>query len=159
MNESRAPIVVGVDETPAGHSALRFALREASRRGSALDVVTAWRWQPTTSSPGREDSREWARAEAQRIQDRAVASALEGMDSSPVLSRQVVEGDPAEVLLRVSRAADYLVVGSGRKGPVKRMLLGSVSADCVRKATCPVLVVPAPAYQDAHEDLVLSAQD
>ncbi len=159
MNESRAPIVVGVDETPAAQTALRFALHEASRRGSALDVVTAWRWQPTTQDPSPQDSREVARAEAQGIQDRAVALALEGMDGSPVLSRQVVEGDPADVLLRVSRAADYLVVGSGRKGPVKRMLLGSVSADCVRKAICPVLVVPAPLAQDRHGDLVMSAQE
>jgi len=35
-----------------------------------------------------------------------------------------------------------LVVGSRNHGPVRRALLGSVAAEVMRSATCPVLVVP-----------------
>jgi len=38
--------------------------------------------------------------------------------------------------------ADLLVVGSHGKGPMKRLFLGSVSEGVLRRAPCPVLVVP-----------------
>jgi nucleotide-binding universal stress UspA family protein len=86
------------------------------------------------------------------VQDCAVASVLTDYDAAPpILSRQVIEGDPAQVLLRIARNADYLVVGSGRKGPMKRLLAGSVSEFCVRHAACPVLVVPAPMNDNMPE--------
>jgi hypothetical protein len=37
-------VVVGVDGTSVGRAALTFAMREASRRGSELRVVTTWTW-------------------------------------------------------------------------------------------------------------------
>ncbi|MBA2523381.1 MAG: universal stress protein, partial [Solirubrobacterales bacterium] len=47
--------------------------------------------------------------------------------------------------------ADYLVVGTGRKGTLRRTLLGSVSEFCVRHARCPVVVVPDPAFDAVLE--------
>lgn len=116
-------------------------MREATRRGSTLDVVTAWTSVLRGDAPGRNESREGARALAQQVQDLAVAAVLNGFGVSPVLSRQVVEGDAGDVLLQMARTADYLVVGTGRSGRPKRRLLGSVSDYCVRHARCPVLVV------------------
>ena len=71
-------------------------------------------------------SRRWTAAHAGRpgpyaqdVQDLAVADALRGIEGSPTLSRQVVEGDAATVLLAMARTADYLVVGAGR-GDLRR---------------------------------------
>jgi nucleotide-binding universal stress UspA family protein len=86
-----------------------------------------------------------AEAHAQEFQDAAVAGVLGDYDVLPVLSRRVVQGDAAEVLVRAASTADYLVVGTGRKGTLWRALLGSVSESCVRRARCPVVVVPEPA--------------
>jgi nucleotide-binding universal stress UspA family protein len=133
MNRTLAPIVVGVDDTDAAGVALSFAMREAAKRGSSLDVVTAWTALTLVD-----------RAYAQDVQDLAVAGALRGVDTSPTLSRQVVEGDPATVLLSMSRAAAYLVVGAGRGVFQESGQLGSVTEECVRSAGCPVLVVPRP---------------
>lgn len=52
------------------------------------------------------------------------------------------QGRPAPLILRdaVETAADLLVVGSRGLGPWRTMLLGSVSAEVVDHAPCPVLV-------------------
>ncbi len=55
------------------------------------------------------------------------------------------DGDPAEVLVRRARDLDLLVVGSRGYGPVRHALLGGVSSEVMRTASCPVLVVPRAA--------------
>jgi nucleotide-binding universal stress UspA family protein len=57
------------------------------------------------------------------------------------------KGDPAEVLVNRSRDLDLLVVGSRGYGPLRHALVGNVSWDVMRKAACPVLVVPRSADQ------------
>jgi nucleotide-binding universal stress UspA family protein len=50
-------------------------------------------------------------------------------------------GDPAERLAQASTDLDLLVCGSRGRGPVRRLLLGSVSTALMAKAPCPILVV------------------
>lgn len=157
MSDIPAPIVVGLNETGASRAALRFALHEAARRGSAVAVVTAWTWRTAGDLAASDDPREWARAHAQSVQDAVVADVLGAFEGPSTMTRQIIEGDPAQVLLRLSRKADYLVVGTGRRGRLRRMPLGSVSEHCVRHARCPVLVVPPPADAIDAEDHILSA--
>jgi nucleotide-binding universal stress UspA family protein len=54
----------------------------------------------------------------------------------------VVLGHPASDLVRQSEDADLLVLGSRGYGPRRAVLLGGVSGRVMRKATCPVIVVP-----------------
>ncbi|MGQ0719307.1 MAG: universal stress protein [Pseudonocardiales bacterium] len=49
--------------------------------------------------------------------------------------------------LRWPRGAAMLVVGRHRGGLLRQAVLGSVSAVCVRHATCPVVVIPAAVSQ------------
>ena len=53
----------------------------------------------------------------------------------------VEQGNPAEVLIKRSKEADLLVVGSRGHGGFSGMLLGSVSHHLVAHAECPVVVV------------------
>lgn len=55
----------------------------------------------------------------------------------------VWEGDPAESIIAAASAegVDMIVLGSHGRGPVGRLLLGSVSQEVVRQATVPVVVV------------------
>lgn len=142
--DTPAPIVVGLDDTAASRAALAFALEEADRRGSAVDVVTAWSWRVTPDGAIIDTSREDARAAAQLVQDEGVAAVLGEVTGQPTMTRHLIEGDAAEVLVRVARAAAYLLLGTSRKGRLRRVLLGSVSEECVRRAGCPVMVVPPP---------------
>ncbi|MCW3015088.1 MAG: UspA domain protein [Solirubrobacterales bacterium] len=52
------------------------------------------------------------------------------------------ETDPAEHLIRVTEHLDLLVCGSRGYGPVRAVLLGSVSARVTAEAQCPVIVLP-----------------
>ena len=51
-----------------------------------------------------------------------------------------------------ARSADLLVLGSHGHSRLQHTVLGSVSEECIRKATCPVVVIPVPA-------LITSATD
>jgi len=151
MLKTDAPIVVGVDDTGAGRAALAVAMNEASRRGVALDVVTAWTAQRLVSVPSAGTAGELERARAQGVQDGAVAQVLRRMAGYPTLSRQVVEGDPAGVLLAMARSAVYLVLGAGGGVFGEDWGLGSVAAQCIRSAPCPVLIVPRPMRRSRQE--------
>jgi len=54
----------------------------------------------------------------------------------------VRSGEPWKGLREAGTDLDLLMCGSRRYGPVRRVLLGSVSARLVRDAVCPVLVIP-----------------
>ncbi|MFC7481649.1 universal stress protein [Luedemannella flava] len=66
------------------------------------------------------------------------------------LALEAVEGRPARVLTKAAADADLLVVGSHGHNRLFRAVLGSVSEECVRAATCPVVVVPIPREEPAH---------
>jgi nucleotide-binding universal stress UspA family protein len=55
---------------------------------------------------------------------------------------ETLVGDAAEQLADASAAYDLLICGSRGHGPVRRVLLGSVTARLVRAAGCPVVVIP-----------------
>ncbi|CAI5475372.1 unnamed protein product [Closterium sp. Yama58-4] len=62
--------------------------------------------------------------------------------------RVVRDADPRERIVSevADTDADVLILGSRGMGPVKRMLIGSVSDYCVNHAPCPVVVVKPSAY-------------
>lgn len=59
-------------------------------------------------------------------------------------------GQPAREILAVaaSTGADLLVIGTHGRGGVEHLLLGSVAEKIMRKAACPVLVVPPGAHPE-----------
>jgi nucleotide-binding universal stress UspA family protein len=63
---------------------------------------------------------------------------LNGLD---VLHSAVSDEHPSAALVRLSRGADLLVIGSRGLGGFRGLLLGSVGQQCVHHATCPVLIV------------------
>ena len=73
------------------------------------------------------------------VQDVVHAARRRGVEATFL----VWEGAPGEAILNAARAedVDLIVVGTRGRGPVGRLLLGSVSDHVVRHADCPVLVV------------------
>lgn len=66
-----------------------------------------------------------------------------GLVDSAVEAELVLrQGRPATELAEQARTLDLLVVGTRRRGRIRRFVLGSVSGELVRTSPCPVLVLP-----------------
>jgi nucleotide-binding universal stress UspA family protein len=78
------------------------------------------------------------RVQAEQEARRAVEELADGV---PVCVDAFV-GDPADVLVALSEHLDLLVLGSRDYGPLRAVLLGSVSRRVVDAARCPVIVLP-----------------
>ncbi|MBN8913207.1 MAG: universal stress protein [Rhizobiales bacterium] len=83
----------------------------------------------------------WSPSQLSALLDEAKAAATstgaEKIETASIESRDVAR---AISQYAEQNGYDHIVVGSGGKGAVKRMVLGSVSADVVNRAPCPVTV-------------------
>ncbi len=140
-------MVVGVDGSPGSITALSWALKLAGKTGAGVEAVSAWEMWYAWIDQYAADIPRWeeeAKRDAGARLDAAIASALGGSTHEVAITRRVVEGGAAQVLLDASKGADLLVVGSRGRGGFKGLLLGSVSQQCVHHARIPVVVVPPP---------------
>ncbi|GAA0505177.1 universal stress protein [Paractinoplanes deccanensis] len=138
-------IVVGVDGSEGGRRALEWAVREAGERGSAVQAVIAWSWDGLEFGPVTATNPEEAKERATRLLTKEVEAMLQRYGSHIPVAAEVIEGAPWDVLGARSRSADLLVLGSHGHGGVRHTVLGSVSEKSIRKAACPVVVIPVPA--------------
>lgn len=138
---SSSVIVVGIDGSDGSRRALRWAIREATLRGTAVQVVTAWPSRDLVAKMEILDPDE-AQRTAKATQQRVIDEELEKLSNPPMLSYELVHGDAVEVLLQASSTAELLVVGSHNTSSIAHVMLGSVSEACARMAECPVVVLP-----------------
>jgi nucleotide-binding universal stress UspA family protein len=133
----------GYDGSPAAREALRWA-SEFTRRGRrslrvlAVQRQLAFGHVGVTGAFGAKSANDELRAGLADDLEQVVAELpIESVDS------EILEGDPVPRLGEQSAGLALLVLGSRGYGPVRTVLLGSVSAGVVRTAACPVLVVPS----------------
>lgn len=135
-------VVVGVDGSEQARMASLAAASEARTRGLALRVVCsvapfngslAWIPTPVDRERLRADlagqlaaGRDWLASHYPDVDIRA----------------ELVDGPPAEVLIRESATSELVVVGTRGRGGFAGMLMGSTSQGVLHHARGPVLVVP-----------------
>ncbi|MFZ3344607.1 MAG: universal stress protein [Mycobacterium sp.] len=140
-NVARAPVLVGIDGSPASEAATAIAFEEASRRGVALMALHAWNDPRVTDSTRLLQDSKW---DAQLSEEEeTLAERLAGWHERypDVGIRRIVEiGDPARWLIEASERAQLIVVGSHGCSRARGMLLGSVGAAVVNRAKIPVIV-------------------
>lgn len=138
-------ITVGVDGSKASMTAIRFALEEAKLRGATVRAVTAWEADTAYAARGfpllEEEEAAYVRS-ATTVQDKALELAVPTVEDAPSIKRSVVRGRPGPALVALSADALLLVVGTEHKGALKRVVVGSTSAHCVKHSRVPVVVVP-----------------
>jgi nucleotide-binding universal stress UspA family protein len=143
----RRPIVVGVDGSPGSKAALRWALDQAERTTATVEAVIVW-----APEAGFYYGFEWASVAVAGDDLAAVADTVL-MDtlvevtgdrgrSAPIQPR-VLQGRPVAELLRAAGSAQLLVLGGPAHGRIAGLVRGSVSHECLQRAACPVLIVPA----------------
>ena len=134
---SRAPVLVGVDGSPASESATAIAFDEAAWRGVDLVALHAWSDVDVADSP----TEDWSAIES-NAQENLAKWLAAGRDRHPdVTVRPVVVPDqPSRHLLAQSEDAQLVVVGSRGRGGFAGALLGSVSTALVHGTHAPVIV-------------------
>jgi nucleotide-binding universal stress UspA family protein len=138
-------IIVGVDGSGHSDRALDWAAREAALRQVPLTVLTVHQVAVGYTGtaiylPADEAPTERARGLAQDRTDKVLA----GLSAAPSqVTVRSVAGIPSQELLNAAKDADMLVVGSRGAGGFTQLLMGSVSAQVIHHAPCPVVVIPA----------------
>ena len=119
--------VIGVayDGSEESRIALAQGARLAASLGGTLRLIRA-------------EQDDASRDDARRSVEQEAASIGEGADVEAVL----VDGGAAAALADQGIELDLLVIGSRGYGPLRRTLLGGVSAEVMRIAPCPVWVTP-----------------
>ena len=138
-----APVVVGVDGSAVSSSAIAYAYEQASSRGVGLTVVHAW-WLDNIEDAAAAaiwtvDWQTFAKEE-QALVAESLAGWEEKYPDVPV-RRHSVRGLPVEALIRQSKSACLVVVGTRGRGGFGGLLLGSVSQGVMHRARCPVAIV------------------
>ena len=133
-----APVLVGIDGSPASELAMEIAFDEASRRGVELMALHAWIDFTISEFPGLDSLAVLSEVE------RSLAERLAGWqerypDVTPV-HLVVVCDRPAGELIEKSESAQLVVVGSHGRGGFNRLMLGSVSNAVVHGVKVPVIV-------------------
>jgi nucleotide-binding universal stress UspA family protein len=140
-------VCVGFDGGPEAWTALQRAAQVASAAGARLRValvVPAIPPVPMMPVLPAELLEERDRAAGVEL-DHAVRSVTKAVQAES----RLLNGDPATRLAEeAARDVDLLVVGSRGYGPVRHVLLGSVSAALMHSSPCPVMVVPRTAEFD-----------
>ena len=133
-------IGLGFVATPEADEALCAAVGIALRTGAEIRALSVVELTGVTVGAGRDfDSlSQVARDDLSQSLVRTLGDVTSPVD----ISGEVVDGYADDELARLSEEVDLLVCGSRGLGPVGRVMLGSVAAGVLRKAHCPVLVIP-----------------
>ncbi len=141
-------IIVGVDGSDHSRRALGWAMREAAHHHVSLTVMTVHPApvRPATriywgvrTYPENSFDPELARTAVQELVDK-VASEIN--ETVPAATICVATGNAADELVKASRDADMIVLGSRGSGGFARLLMGSVSTQVTHHAASPVVVIP-----------------
>ena len=133
-HSDHAPVLVGIDCSPASELALAIAFDEASRRGVELIAFHAWSDVALFAGP----MVDW-KSEAERGLAEYLAGWQERYPDVKV-HRLLAFDHPGRALIEESESAQLVVVGSHGRGGVTSMLLGSVSNAVVHSVHTPVIV-------------------
>jgi nucleotide-binding universal stress UspA family protein len=137
-------VLLATDLSYASDVATEWAFDLAHRVAASLVVLSVIDLRELRLPGGR------FLARVDQVRERREAAAQElvqrGRRVGVKVTFLVWDGDPGESIVAAaeSEGADLVLVGSHGRGPIGRLLLGSVSEYVVRNAPCPVLVARTP---------------
>jgi nucleotide-binding universal stress UspA family protein len=142
-------IAVAVNGSDESSRALDVAARIARDSGAPLRILGVVEqsavWYSGYMGPGAgRDVEEFVLHDLERARERVT-----GVDDVRI---EILEGEPSRALSAAAAHAGLLVLGSRGHGPLRRVILGSVSARLVREPPCPLLVLPRGALHVPGED-------
>ncbi|MER6126886.1 universal stress protein [Streptomyces sp. NPDC001795] len=135
------PLVVGVDGSEPSLRAVDWAADEAALRGVPLRLVYASLWERYEGTSLAQDI---GKPSEQVIAEDIVETAarrVHNRQADAKVTTDVLPEEPEYALVRESRTASALVLGSRGRSSMAEALLGSVSVTVAGHAHCPVIVL------------------
>src|ERR1700722_18340828 len=151
-------VTVGVDGSAESVAALRWACREASLRGAQVHAVHVQEAQChslasyAVPAPALPDDFSTDSAGSTDSIDDLVRSVQADQAPDVEVRVEVVDGLAARVLLDRCEGADMLVLGTASDTPGAGRSVGPVIRACLRRATCPVVVISAAQDPGQHRE-------
>ena len=137
------PVVVGVDGTALSEPAVGFAFEEAALRGAPVVAVHTWHDDAFEDALHTAVADEFRDIATRHAEERVQALLAGWREKHPDIevSTDVSGGSAARALVRSSKGAQLVVVGSRGRGGFAGLALGSTSQAVIRHANAPVVVV------------------
>jgi nucleotide-binding universal stress UspA family protein len=138
-----ATIGVGYDGSDESEAALVAATTLARRFGASLRVIRVYD-ATRVGNPALMPVPGYAtvHADAERIERKVLDEAVAALPSDVNAEKVFVAGPAGPELAAQTELVDLMVVGSRGYGPRAAVLLGGVTHTVLRKAACPVVVLP-----------------
>lgn len=138
----------GFDGSRESHRALAWAAELARTTSARLHVLSLFEpTLPVSLAVGGGLPTASINEVLRRQCDEQLAQAMSALDADIDATGTLLDGDARELLAGESAGLDLLVVGSRGYGPLRAVLLGSVSSALVRSAQSPLVVVPRGAEE------------
>jgi nucleotide-binding universal stress UspA family protein len=137
-----APVGAGFDGSLESRQALASAAGLAEAIGGEMCVISVLE-RPLVDRPM--SALAFDHEHLDELADEGRSRLLNAVDALPVqpdMDALVLDGEPHAVLTAQSDDLGLLVLGSRGYGPLRRVLLGSVSDAVLNGARCPVMIVP-----------------
>ena len=140
-------ILFPTDYSDSSAAALPFAVSLARSQGGRLVVLHVKAPASPYLESGASPEVDVAQAEFHRLLEASVNG-----EACLTVDRRVVTGDPATAIIDVAATdqVDGIVMGTTGRTGLRRLLLGSVAEEVVRRASCPVVTIRA---ERAHREV------
>jgi nucleotide-binding universal stress UspA family protein len=134
-----------VDFSDSSEAALRFACSIAEEADARLTIVHVFDWNPDDNLlTARFDTAEYFAAVEQQAHERLEALVTDEARVWCKPETVMARGKPYREILALAdeRASDLIVIGVRGRNAIDLALFGSTTNQVVRRARCPVLVIP-----------------
>ncbi len=143
-------ILVGVDQSPESHDALRYVCHLMDHFDAEVDALHVRRDAVEITLESfdvpfvkKEDPGEWIEARTREVEEQIADACQICLAGKVPCQPRVVVGEATDQILHTAREGDYdlIVLGSQGFSSLKGFLLGSVHSKVLHHASCPVLIV------------------
>lgn len=141
-------VAVGIDGSERSKIALTWAIEQAKARRARVHVVCSYEL-PTFTAHTLESTSVSTDSHLYEAAERAIEEACDIVTAEGVeVSSALETGDPAGILVELSREVAAVVIGGRGRGSFADRLLGTVSSALPAHAYCPTVVVPEKAKDE-----------
>ena len=147
MKATVSRILVPVDFSECSRAALEFAVALAGHMGAIVDVLHVWE-SPYPIGYGMEATllSQFSQAQAGTELEEFLAAIDDHSGPPGTIHSHLETGIPSETILKVAENDQYDLIVMGTHGRTGKhyWLVGSLAAELVRRAPCPVLTIRPP---------------